>query len=157
MGTLKSKSKIEKKMQEGGGPLSSSPPPPHPPTESLARRYNKVVWRTLLLSNLVLGGLSLFLSFCEMCVFSYIWCRYRYMRESELPCLGFATQTGLVNLGILVWNLLGFCAFLLVRWCTAWDITCLMKCLRHWVKACFFYWWRGPVVVVKCNIMSNGF
>ncbi|KAI8565411.1 hypothetical protein RHMOL_Rhmol03G0257000 [Rhododendron molle] len=42
-------------MQEGGGPLSSSPPPPHPPTESLARRYNKVVWRTLLLSNLVLG------------------------------------------------------------------------------------------------------
>ncbi|KAG5559209.1 hypothetical protein RHGRI_008950 [Rhododendron griersonianum] len=43
-------------MQEGGGPLSSSPPPPHPPTESLARRYNKVVWRTLLLSNLVLGG-----------------------------------------------------------------------------------------------------
>ncbi|KAI8565410.1 hypothetical protein RHMOL_Rhmol03G0257000 [Rhododendron molle] len=45
-------------MQEGGGPLSSSPPPPHPPTESLARRYNKVVWRTLLLSNLVLGGFA---------------------------------------------------------------------------------------------------
>ncbi|KAH7855622.1 hypothetical protein Vadar_026856 [Vaccinium darrowii] len=35
---------------EEGGPSSSSP------NESLARRYGKVVWRTLLISNLVLGA-----------------------------------------------------------------------------------------------------